>query len=603
MQNDIKKTVQDICKYFGNDRGRLMDIVSAVQAKFGHVSGEAMDIIAQCTGCHRVEVESVVTFYAFFSKRQKGKTVVRVCNDIIDDMRGGEAVAKAFSDALGLRFGETTADGQFTLEHTPCIGMCDQAPAVLVNDVVVTKLTPDKAKEIVAELKKNNDPKMLVKVVGDGNNAHDLVRAMVKNHIKKRGQVIFEKFENGAALSKAITLSPDQVIGEVKASGLRGRGGAGFSTGMKWDFTRKATGAKKFILCNADEGEPGTFKDRVLLTECADMIFEGMTIAGYAIGAETGILYLRGEYAYLKSYLEKVLSERRQKRLLGHNLLGQAGSRFDIRIQMGAGAYICGEESALISSCEGLRGDPKNRPPFPAQKGYQAQPTVVNNVETFCCVSRVMEKGADWFKKIGTAESAGTKLLSVSGDCEQAGVYEVTFGIKLRDFLVMCEARDVQAVQVGGPSGCLVGAADFDKTISFEGLATGGSIVVFNKTRDILHIVEKYMEFFCEESCGFCTPCRVGNVLLHQKIKDVIAGKATENDLTVMQELCDTVIGTSRCGLGTTSPNPVKYALKNFKHEFTRRLNKGGSVFLPTFDIKDALLDAEKIAGRKSEMF
>ncbi|MFC1561294.1 NADH-ubiquinone oxidoreductase-F iron-sulfur binding region domain-containing protein, partial [Candidatus Latescibacterota bacterium] len=352
-----------------------------------------------------------------------------------------------------------------------------------------------------------------------------------------------------------------------------------------------------------DEGEPGTFKDRVILTECADLLFEGMTIAGYAIGAETGILYLRGEYAYLRTFLEKTIEERRKNGLLGKNILNKKGFNFDIRIQMGAGAYICGEETALISSCEGRRGDPKNRPPFPAQKGYLEYPTCVNNVETLCCVVRIMDKGAAWFDKIGTKGSAGTKLFSVSGDCQSPGVYEFPLGIKVKDLLKEAGASNVIAVQIGGPSGQMIGADEFDRTICFDDLATGGSIMIFGPERNILEVVDYFMEFFIEENCGYCTPCRVGNVLLKKCLNTIMNGKGTPDDLDYLQELGKIVKTTSRCGLGQTSPNPILTTLKNFRRDYEALVHEDKDGFQPSFDIQSVLEDAQTIAGRKSVHF
>ena len=326
---------------------------------------------------------------------------------------------------------------------------------------------------------------------------------------------------------------------------------------MKWEFTRAAASDQRYLICNADEGEPGTFKDRVILTERPDLLFEGMTIAGYAIGASRGLLYLRGEYAYLRDYLESVLAQRRAAGLLGESICGKPGFDFDIRIQLGAGAYVCGEETALISSCEGLRGDPKNRPPFPAQSGYLGKPTSVNNVETLCCVPRILEMGAGWFASIGSSKSTGTKLLSVSGDCTRRGVYEVPLGTRLAEVLEMCGAEEPQAVQVGGPSGQMVGAADFDREICFDDLATGGALVVFGAGRDPLEIASHYMAFFIHESCGYCTPCRVGNVLLKERLDRIRAGRGETEDLDYLRALAATVKTASRCGLGQTSPNPV----------------------------------------------
>ncbi|HAK94492.1 MAG TPA: NADH:ubiquinone oxidoreductase [Planctomycetes bacterium] len=600
MNKKLQAVIQGICARCGKDRTRMMDIVRETQAALGCVSSDAMDLIARETGTHRVEVESVVSFYAFLSSAPKGKVVIRLCNDVVDKMQGMERVAKAFEDALGIAFGQTTPDGAITIEYAPCIGMSDQAPAALVNDVVVTSLSSDAAREIVAALKEHGDPSRLVRQLGDGNNGHPLVRAMVRNNIRARGPVIFADMEPGAALKGALAMTPQEVIRDVKTARLRGRGGAGFPTGMKWEFTRQAPGARRFVLCNADEGEPGTFKDRVMLTECPDLLFEGMTVAGYAIGADTGIMYLRAEYAYLAPFLEDVLAQRRAKHLLGPAILGKQGFNFDIRIQMGAGAYICGEETALISSCEGLRGDPKNRPPFPAQKGYLGFPTVVNNVETFCCAARILAKGPGWFAEMGSKGSAGTKLLSVSGDCRSPGVYEVPFGVTLADFLAMAGAEDAAAVQIGGPSGQMVGRNDFGRTICYDDLATGGSVIVFGPNRDVLGVALEFLEFFIDESCGYCTPCRVGNVLLRERLHAIIAGRGEPADLEYLQKLGETIKTASRCGLGQTSANPVLATLKNFRSEYEKRVKARGDGLQPSFDLRAAVADAEAITGRPS---
>ena len=597
---ELESAIQDICRRHGSDRTRMMDIVRDVQEQFGCVSGQAMNLIASQVGTHRVEVEGVVSFYAFLSKQPKGQVVIRLCDDIVDRFAGCMDVAKAFSEELGIEIGGTTADGKISLEFTPCIGMCDQAPAALINDVIVNELSPEKARKIARALKANPDPAELVEHYGDGNNANELVQSMVRNNIRRRGEVIFGPETNGECLKKAVAMSPAEVIRDVKTARLRGRGGAGFPTGMKWDFTRQAAGDTRYVVCNADEGEPGTFKDRVILTERPHLLFEGMTIAGYAIGARTGILYLRGEYAYLRAFLENVLQERRQAGLLGNNVCGKEGFDYDIRIQMGAGAYICGEETALLSSCEGLRGDPKNRPPFPAQKGYLGNPTTVNNVETFCCVARVLDKGPGWFAQIGSHGSPGTKLLSVSGDCKLPGVYEVPFGIKLSEFLKLCKAENAAAVQVSGPSGQLVGPADFDRTICYDDLATGGSMIVFGPHRDLLEAVHYFLEFFIDESCGYCTPCRVGNVLLKERLEKIMSGKGEPSDLGYLEDLGKTVTTMSRCGLGQTSANPILSTLKNFRHLYEARVHEVTDGLEPTFDLSAAVKEAEQLTGRSS---
>lgn len=600
MSESIAASIKDICHSFGNDHHRLMDIARAVQKQFGCVNDTAINCIAQQISIPRVEVESLVSFYTFLSKEQKGKIVIRLCDDIIDKLHGYDRVARIFCDELGIEIGQTTPDGAFTLETTSCIGMCDQAPAALVNEVVITELSSDKAREIIQQLKKHMDPEQLIHTLGDGENSNDLIHSMVKNHLHKTDTVIFSNNNRGEAIRKALAMSPIEVIRSIKAARLRGRGGAGFPTGMKWEFARSAEGERKFIMCNADEGEPGTFKDRVILTEKPDRVFAGMTIAGYAIGASEGIVYLRAEYEYLLKYLEDILQKRRTDGLLGKNINGNTDFNFDIRIQMGAGAYICGEETALISSCEGKRGDPKNRPPFPAQKGYLGYPTVVNNVETLCCVTKILELGPASFREYGCEQSTGTKLLSISGDCKRPGVYEVPFGISIDEILKMTGARDTAAIQIGGPSGQMIGPDQFNRTISYEDLATGGSIMIFNSDRNLLEVVLAFMSFFEEESCGYCTPCRVGNVLLKRTLENIIAGRGEPADLDLLQKTAKTMKSTSRCGLGQTSCNPVLTTLKNFKPVYDALVHEDPDGFNPSFDLKQQVSEAEKIIDRES---
>ncbi|MCK5700835.1 MAG: NADP oxidoreductase, partial [Cyclobacteriaceae bacterium] len=353
-----------------------------------------------------------------------------------------------------------------------------------------------------------------------------------------------------------------------------GRGGAGFPTGLKWDFCSKSKGERRYIFCNADEGEPGTFKDRVIMTERPRLLFEGMTVAAYAVGASEGILYLRYEYKYLYKFMESILEEMRHKQLLGKNIGGKKGFDFDIRIQFGAGSYVCGEESALIESAEGKRGEPRDRPPFPVEKGYLGQPTIVNNVETLCSVVKVVLNGGEWYKGFGTRESTGTKLLSVSGDCRYPGVYEVEWGFAVNDILEMVGAEQVQGVQVGGPSGTCIGPNDFERTLGYEDLATGGSMIIINNRRDILKdIVLNFTDFFIEESCGSCTPCRTLPILMKNKLIKIIEGKGVMQDLMDI-ERWSRIMKANRCGLGHTALNPILSTLKNFRHLYLDKIQK-----------------------------
>ena len=603
MKPTVDQSISTICDRFDRDRHRLLDILRTVQSERAGVDSSAIDEIATSLSLPRVDVESVASFYSFLSPRPTGKIVIRLSNDVIDELKGAAKLMQAMEQELGISAGETTPDGRFTLEWTSCIGMSDQAPAALVNGLVMPRLEPSTARRGIQILKQADEledlNRLLIRDYGDGNNAHDLVRAAVQNNLRQPGEVIFGSMKRGAALANGLAMSPAEVIREIKTSRLRGRGGAGFPTGMKWEFTRAAGGADRYVICNADEGEPGTFKDRVILTERPHLMFEGMTVAAYALGARQGILYLRGEYEYLRAFLEHALEERRQAGLLGQAVCGKQGFDFDIRIQMGAGAYICGEETALLNSCEGLRGDPRNRPPFPAQQGYLGKPTSVNNVETLCCAARILEMGSGWFSSLGTRASTGTKLLSISGDCRRPGVYEVPFGIVLREVLELCGVEEAQAVQVGGPSGRMI-SADFDRTICFDDLATGGALMVFGPERNVVEIAASFMRFFVHESCGYCTPCRVGNVLLQERLDKILDGLGEPSDLEYLVELGETIKTTSRCGLGQTSPHPVLTTIKNFRPVYEQLFRTPAHGRQAGFSLERAVAEAAALTDRQS---
>ena len=386
--------------------------------------------------------------------------------------------------------------------------------------------------------------------------------------VKKK--ILFGEYISGVGLKKALSLKPEQVVNEVKESGLRGRGGAGFPTGLKWEFALKEKSDEKYVICNADEGEPGTFKDRKLLTEQPEKVIEGLTIAGYAIGANQGFIYLRGEYVYILKTLEKAIEDLKKQNLLGKNILN-SGFDFDVEIRLGAGAYVCGEEFALIESMNGYRGEPRNKPPFPTQKGFRDKPTVVNNVETLCFIPYILSKGAEWFKLFGTEGSTGTKLFSVSGDVEHPGVYELELGITLNELLETVGAKNPKAVQVGGAAGVCVAKKDFDKPISFQGLPPGGSIIVFGENRDMLKVLKNFLEFFVEESCGQCTPCREGNFRLLEGVNMLEKGECSVRYVRELLALCEVMKTSSKCGLGQTSPNCFLSILENFKDEILYR--------------------------------
>jgi len=597
------RAITGICDRFGNDPHRMLDILRAVQDRFRWISPAAMETIAEATGLTRIAVEGVASFYSFLSLEPKGAITVRLCDDIVDRFAGLDDVVKSFEDELDIKLGTTSVDGRFSLEYTPCIGMCDQAPAAMINDIVVTRLTKEKARIIARALLSDTRPQDLISPQFDALSPYERVTMAVDNNIKHAGEVLLGPVPRDAGLEKASVLQPEQIVAEVEASGLRGCGGAGFTTGAKWRFAAAEADTERFVFCNADEGEPGTFKDRVLLTERADLLIEGMTIAARAVGASEGLIYLRGEYVYLREHLESVLTERRARGVLGTDIMGKAGFDFDIRVQMGAGAYICGEEGALISSCEGLPGEPKTRPPYPVNRGYLGHPTVVNNVETFCHAARILDRGDEWFHAIGTEGSHGTKLFSVSGDCLNPGVYELPYGLSVAELLRMVSGEDAAAVLVGGPSGAMISRDSFQRKLTFDDLATGGAVIVFSGKRNILEIVEYYMSFFVHESCGYCTPCRVGNVFLQKAIQKFRKGNADSSDIDYLRDLSATIIETSRCGLGVTSPNPILSTLENFPLVYSAVSKKSEDGMKATFDIQSAIEEARGIAKRRSYIF
>ena len=586
-----------IVKAFGADRSRLMDIAQALQQRLGWLSDDAIRAVAAALDVHAVEVEDSVSFYAFLNRSPKGRFHIRLSKTPVSLMKGAAEVAQAFAQAVGVSIGGTSPDGAFTVEWTNDIGMADQEPSALINGTVVTELMPADASAIIAALRQSqagSNPLPLF----PGADAHcaALPHATVASSLAQSGPIVLRQGRRGDGLRAALTRSPESVIQEMTKAKLRGRGGAGFPTGLKWKLCRRSISEAHHVVCNADEGEPGTFKDRVLLTELPDLVFDGMTIAGHALGARHGLIYLRGEYAYLWNSLQAALNNRRRLGLLGHNICGVDGFDFDIRLQLGAGAYVCGEESSLIESLEGKRGAPRDRPPFPTDRGYLQQPTAVDNVETFACVARIMEQGADWFAGYGTRESTGTKLLSVSGDCPHSGVYEVAFGITVNELLDLVGVPDAGFVQVGGPSGQCVAPKDYGRRIAFEDLSTGGSIMVFGPERDVLDVAREFTAFFAEESCGWCTPCRVGTTLLKTILEKILGDRGTLADVAALEALASTVTRTSRCGLGQTAANPILTTMRNFPQAYEARLRP--EPFLPRVTLREALAEAAEVQGR-----
>ena len=565
-------------------RWELLNELWAIQDQHGYVTNADVTRIAGALQISTVEVEGVISFYHFFRRKPVGKFIIYLNDNIIAEMNGRSAVKEAFEKEVGVLWGNTDPLGVFSLFDTSCIGLNDQEPAALINFYPFTKLTVEKAKHIIRSLRDGIPVEQLA----------DRVKSEVQGFIGSERNILIRPFAPGKITEQLFQFTPEQVIETILQSKLTGRGGANFPTGRKWALCRQNPGTTKFIVCNADEGEPGAFKDRFLLQAYPGLVIEGMTAAAYAVGARQGILYLRAEYRYLQDELEAVLQRYRDQNWLGEHIAGQDFS-FDIRIQLGAGAYVCGEETSLLESLEGHRGEPRLKIFFPVQKGFQGQPTVVNNVETFAKAARILELGAARFAELGTVQSRGTRLFSVSGDCQKPGIYELEWGVSIKELLAMCEAVDTSFVQVSGPSGSLIPASQFERRLSIEDVSCNGSFMVFNKNRDLLQVISNFIEFFKHESCGVCTPCRVGNFLLSRQLDKLRCGLVVKADLENIQEWGKLMQQASRCGLGQSAPNALLQALQTMPERFTERMTTYAHEWEKGFDYDKAIAPFDKI--------
>ena len=581
-----REIVETVLARQRGDPSRLVQILREVQEALGWLSRETLAAIARGLRQSLAQVEGVAGFYSFFHTVPRGRYRVLWSDNITDRMLGNVDLMREMCRKLWVEPGRLSEDGLVSIDMTSCTGMCDQGPALLVNYRAVTRMTAQRVAEMV-ELIRGETP--LAQWPPEW--------FAVADNIRRKDILLGNTLVPGEALEAALVRGAPATLEEVRRSGLRGRGGAGFATGQKWQACRDAPGAMHYVVCNADEGEPGTFKDRVLLSAYADLVFEGMTIAGYAIGATKGLLYLRGEYRYLLEALEQTLQRRRNQGLLGVEIMGVKGFDFDIEIHLGAGAYICGEESAMIESLEGKAGRPRIRPPFPVTHGYLGQPTTVNNVETLAAACLIARHGGAWYAAIGTAKSTGTKLLSVSGDCLRPGIYEYPFGIGVAQLLADCgAASSTHAVQVSGPSGVCLAENEFQRRIAFEDIPTAGAMMVFDNSRDMFEMARNFAHFFAHESCGFCTPCRVGTALVARLMDKLADHRGSPHDIGEMFKLHRLMQSTSHCGLGHTSCNPLFDTLNKFRPAYERRLKSLD--FVPAFDLDAALSQARQMTGR-----
>ncbi len=501
---------------------------------------------------------------------------------------GSAAVQKELEAAVS----ESGMDAEVAVVATGCMGPCSRGPMVTLQeqgkqDVYYENVTPETARQIVADHVKQNKP------VAEHVMSSDLpfFTKQRKIVLANSGVIDPERLEEYIArggymaLGNALRdMTPDEVCTTVTQSGLRGRGGAGYPAGLKWSLVRKAEGDRKYVIANGDEGDPGAYMDRTLMESDPHRVLEGMAIAGYAVGAEQGFIYVRGEYPIAAKRLERAIRSAERRGLLGSRVM-DSNFNFRIDVRIGAGAYVCGEETALMASVMGQRGQPWPRPPYPAQSGLWGKPTLINNVETFGCIAPIIQNGAEWYAGIGTEKSKGTKIFALAGTVETTGLIEVPMGISLREIVFdigggIPGGHQYKAAQTGGPSGGCVPAQHLDTPVDFESLRAIGSImgsgglIIMDDRSCMVDVAKYFMEFCMDESCGKCAPCRVGTVQMYRILERVCNGSATPKDLDTLEELCTMVRETSLCGLGQNAPNAIVSTLRFFRHEYEAHIQK-----------------------------
>ena len=552
----------------GRGREALLPVLWEVQGACGSISPEQVHQISHALRVPEADIFGVIGFYTLFHDEATGRRIIRVCSDPTCALAGADDLLRGLCARLGMPGEGTTADGEYSVERSPCLGLCDYAPAALASergeaDVALPRATVD---GLLGEW--NGD---YFRPAGDDEST------LLKPTLTTAPETLTQ-YGDYQSLRRAVSdMTPAELIAQVEASGLIGRGGAAFPTGLKWKFTRGAAGDIKYLVCNADESEPGTFKDRVLMEQRPHLLLEGIALAAYAVGAGKAYIFIRGEYPKATAILAAAIGEAERAGLLGGASL-EGDFALDIELRRGAGAYICGEETALFEAIEGKRGFPRMKPPYPTTFGLFGKPTAVNNVETLCAVPSIIEKGAAWFKAIGTEGSAGPKLVSVSGHVAIPGVYEIEPGISLRHFLdEICGGviGDLQTVLMGGAAGTFLKPEDIDLRLSFEDLREAGStfgsgaIMVFNHTVDLRDALKRLGRFFQHESCGKCFPCQLGTqrqVEILERLDAPLAGDAER-----LLDIGMTMTEASICGLGHTAGIAVMSALEKFPELFERK--------------------------------
>ena len=567
-------------------RSALIPMLIYGQDEHGYIGDELIAEIGQRLSLNTVQIEETLEYYSMLHRKQIGKHHVQVCTNVACMLRGGYELLDRAKKRLEIGHKETTKDGVFSLEEVECIGACTGAPAMQVNYDFYENLTPQKFDKIIELLDqgKHPVPESVISGAIHPREAGEIPLISKRWGIADSHKIdVYLQHGGYQALEKALKqMTPETIIDEVKKSSLRGRGGAGFPTGMKWSFVPKDSPKPKYVLCNADESEPGTCKDRPLMEMDPHQLLEGMVIAGRAIGSHQGFIYIRGEYRYVLDIVQTAITEAYARGYLGKNILG-SGYDFDLLIHTGAGAYECGEESALMESLEGKRGYPRIKPPFPAVVGLYGCPTIINNVETLSAVPAIIMGGGEAYANLGTPKNGGTRMLCVAGNVNKPGIYEIPLGMNMKEFIYGMAGgipgnKKLKAVIPGGSSCPLLTADEIDIPMDYDSVAKAGSMlgsggmVVMDEDTCMVDMARRIMQFYAHESCGWCIPCREGTTWLRKMLERLHAGYGRTQDIDMIGELSKNILGRSFCPLGDAAAMPTISIVQKWRNEFEDHL-------------------------------
>ncbi|MDP8256457.1 MAG: NADH-quinone oxidoreductase subunit NuoF [Candidatus Alcyoniella australis] len=566
--------IDAIAGRYPDRKSALMPALHLVQKNSeGYISDEDLAQVAKIIGVSVAEAFGVRTYYTMYNRRPVGKYHLQVDTNIPAMLAGAEQIVEHLQQTLGIELGQTTDDGMFTLSQVEDLGSCGTCPVIQVNDRYYENMTTAKTDELLQSLRSGVMPERPDQ--GNFGSACDIL-------LKHRGTADSTKIETYLAdggyqsLEKALSLEPNEVLSQVKESKIRGRGGAGFPMGLKWSFLPKGVDKPVYLICNADEGEPGTFKDRQIMEFDPHLLIEGMAISGYAIGSKVGFIYIRGEFEWIADILDAAIDEARQANKLGVDILGK-GFDFEIVVHLGAGAYVCGEETALIESLEGKRGNPRLKPPFPAVEGFDGCPTIVNNVETLSNVPYILQHGPEAYLKIGVENNYGPKIFGVSGHVNKPGTYEYPLGTTLDELIEVAGGvkGNMKAVIVGGLSVPILTAEqakglcmDYDSCMKKGTMLGSGGIIVINDQTSIPQVALRTIKFYAHESCGQCIPCRKGSNTIKNLLTKIVQGHGKPEDIETILRLCATIKGSTLCPTGDAFAMPIEAMIKTFRSEF-----------------------------------